>query len=93
MVLLTYTDPFFMDDLTAIRCKDDMINVVDAAAAEFFAATETPETGENLAKVSDFIQSQILNMEPGEKIEIGMITIIAVSDERYKREYAERVNN
>lgn len=93
MVLLTYTDPFFLDDLTVIGCKDDMIGLVDAAAAEFFAATGTPETGENLAKVSDFIQAQILSMEPGEKIEIGMITIIAVSNAQYQREYADRVNN
>lgn len=89
MVLQSYTDPFFFDDLQTVHCKDDLIELVDALTSEFFEITGTPETGAARAEIADVLQEHLLNMEPGEIESVGGIFVRAISDERYQREYAD----
>lgn len=89
MVLQSYTDPYFFDDLETVHCKDDFIDLVDALTTEFFEITGSPDTGAARAEVADVLQDHLLDLEPGEAISVGGIFVRAISDERYQREYAD----
>lgn len=92
MVLQSYTDPFFFDDLQTVHCKDDLIELVDALTSEFFEITGTPDTGNARAEIADVLQEHLLNMDPGEIVSVGGIYVRAITDERYNREFADYID-
>lgn len=80
MTLQSYTDPYFLDDLTTITCKDDLIALVDCMIDEWIDTEDIPDTPENRAKLADFLMDQLVNLSPGEIVNVGMIYARATND-------------